>query len=99
MARCSLPPDCSLLLLLATKPVRPLVGDELVVEIVLYEVIFYQLLFSGTAARQRTSSHVRNESLERGREEVFDEPELDGTFRMAQDRDDHEERHTLVKQP
>jgi len=46
---------------------------------------------------QRTSSHMRNESFERRRKEVLNEPEFDGALRVSKYRYDHEERHTLIE--
>ncbi len=46
-----------------------------------------------------TFCHMRNEGFEGRRQEVLDEPELDGTLGVAQYRDDHEECHTLQNGP
>jgi len=56
---------------------------------------------AGGADRPResplTSSHMRDESFERRREEILNEPEFDGALRVSKYRYDHEERHAFVK--
>ena len=42
---------------------------------------------------------MRYERLERGREEVLDEPELDAALGVPQHREDHDVRHALVQVP